>query len=83
MSIVGPTKKGFVNVHGLEPEQFLDDDMVLDQNGAIFFLGTIAVEIPAGSDGLFVEGTEEGLFDIVWDGHVILDRVEATENDIE
>ena len=57
--------------------------MVLDENGAILFLGTTAVKIPAGSDGLFVEGTEEGLFDIVRDGHVILDRIEATEHDIE
>jgi hypothetical protein len=57
--------------------------MVLDENGAILFVGTIAVKIPAGSDGLFVEGTEKGLLDIVRDGHVILDRVEATEYDIE
>ena len=57
--------------------------MVLDENGAILFVGTIAVKIPAGSDGLFVEGTEEGLFDIVRDGHVIFDRIEATEYDIE
>jgi hypothetical protein len=83
MSVVDPTLKWAVNVHGLEPEQFLDDNMVLDQYGAIFFIGAIAVEIPTRSDGLFVEGTEEGLFDVVWDGHVILDRVEATENDIE
>jgi len=57
--------------------------MVFNEHNAILLVGAITVKIPAGSDGLFVEGTEEGLFNIVRDGHVILDRVEAPEDDIE
>ena len=57
--------------------------MVFDEHNAILFFGAVTVKIPSGSHGLFVEGTEEGLFDIVRDGHVILNRVEAPEYNIE
>lgn len=57
--------------------------MVFNEHNAILLGGAITLKIPAGSDRLFVEGSEEGLFDIVRNGHVILDRVEAPEDDIE
>jgi hypothetical protein len=57
--------------------------MVVNKRDTILLIGTTAFKIPAGSNGLFVEGTEEGLFDIVREGHVILDRVEAAKDNIE
>jgi hypothetical protein len=57
--------------------------MVVDEDNAILFIRAIAVKIPSGSDGLFMERTEKGLFDIIGNGHVILDRVEAPKDNIE
>jgi hypothetical protein len=57
--------------------------MVFNEYDAILLFGPTAVEIPAGSDGLLMKRTEEGLFDMIRDGHVILDGVEATEDNIE
>lgn len=76
-------QRGDVSVRGFESEYLFDDNMVVDKHDTVLFIGTIAVKIPTGSNGLFVEGTEEGLFDIVRDGHVILDRVEAAKDNIE
>jgi hypothetical protein len=72
-----------VNVRGLESEELVDDDMIVDEYDAVLLIRSIAVEIPAGSDGLLVEGSEEGLFDIVRDGHVILDSIKAAKDNIE
>ena len=57
--------------------------MVVNKHDAVFLIRTIAVEVPTGGDGLLVERTKEGLFDVVRDGHVIFDGIEATEDDIE
>lgn len=75
--------KGNVNVRGFETEDLLDDDMVIYEHNAILFTRPIAVKVPAGSDGLLVEGSEERLFDIIRDGHVILDSIKSAENHIE
>jgi hypothetical protein len=72
-----------VNVRGLESEELVDDDMIVDEYDAVLLIRSIAVEIPAGSDGLLVEGSEEGLFDIVRDGHVILASIKAAKDNIE
>jgi hypothetical protein len=74
---------GDVSVRGLESEYLFDDNMVVNKHDTILLIGTTTVKIPAGSNGLLVEGTEEGLFDIVRDSHVILDRVEAAKDNIE
>jgi hypothetical protein len=59
----------------LELVKFLDHDVVFDEKLAIFFLGTAAVEIPAGGYGVNVKGAKHWLFDLVRDGHVILDGI--------
>jgi hypothetical protein len=72
-----------VNVRGLESQELVDHDVIVDEYDAVLLTRAIAVEIPARSDGLFVEGSEEGLFDIVKDGHVILDSIKAAKDNIE
>jgi hypothetical protein len=39
--------------------------------------------VPAGSDGVDVEGTENRLFDVIWDGHVVLYGVKTTKDEVE
>jgi hypothetical protein len=57
--------------------------VVVNKHDAVFLVRTIAVEVPTGGDGLLVERAKEGLFNIVRDGHVIFDSIEAAEDDIE
>ena len=57
--------------------------MVVDKYDAVFLIRTTAVEVPTGSDGLLVERTKEGLFNVIRDGHVIFDGIESAEDDIE
>jgi hypothetical protein len=79
---LGPAKRD-VNIRGLESEELVDDDMIVDEHDAVLLIGSIAIEIPAGSDGLLVERSEERLFDIVRDGHVILDSIKTAKDNIE
>jgi hypothetical protein len=72
-----------VNIRGLESEKLVDDNMVIDEHDAVLFIRSTAVEIPAGSHGLLMEGSEDGLFDVVRDGHVILDSIKAAKDNIE
>jgi hypothetical protein len=72
-----------VNIRGLESKELVDDNMIIDEDDAVLLIGSIAVEIPAGSYGLFMEGSEDGLFDVVRDGHVILDSIKAAKDNIE
>jgi hypothetical protein len=72
-----------VNTRGLESEELVDDNMIIDEHDAVLLVRSIAVEIPAGSHGLLMEGSEDGLFDIVRDGHVILDSIKAAKDNIE
>ena len=57
--------------------------MVIHEHNAIFLIWSIAVEIPTGGDGLLMERAEEGLFDVVRNGHIILDGIKTTKDDIE
>ena len=72
-----------MNVRGLESEELVDDNMIVDEYDAVFLIRSIAIEIPAGSHGLLMEGSEDGLFDVVRDGHVILDSIKAAKDNIE
>jgi hypothetical protein len=72
-----------VNVRRLESKKLVYDDMIVNEHNAVLLIGSIAVEIPAGSECLLVEGSQEGLFDVVRDGHVILDSIEAAKDNIE
>jgi hypothetical protein len=72
-----------VNIRGLESEKLVDDNMVIDEHDAVLFIRSTAVEIPAGSHGLLMEGSEDGLFDVVRNGHVILDSIKAAKDNIE
>jgi hypothetical protein len=57
--------------------------VVVNENNAILFIRATSIEVPTGGDRLFMEGAEEGLFDIVRDGHVIFDGIKAAEDDVE
>jgi hypothetical protein len=72
-----------VNTLGLESEELVDDNMIIDEHDAVLLIRSTAAEIPAGSHGLLMEGSEDGLFDVVRDGHVILDSIEAAKDYIE
>lgn len=72
-----------VNTRGLEAEELVDDNMIIDEHDAIFLIRSTAAEIPAGSHGLLMERSEDGLFDVVRDGHVILDSIKAAKDNIE
>ncbi len=61
-----------MNTRGLESEELVDDKMTIDEHDAVFLIRSIVVEIPARSYGLLMEGSEDGLFDVVRDGHVTL-----------
>jgi hypothetical protein len=72
-----------MNARRVQSEELLDDDMVVNKHNAILFIRPIAVEVPTWRDRLLMESSEEGLFDIIWDGHVILDGIEAAEDNVE
>jgi hypothetical protein len=71
------------SVRGLETEEFFHDNMIINKYNAVFFIGTTSVEIPAGGEGLLVEGAEEGLFDMVGNCHIILDSIKTPKNNVE
>lgn len=79
---LGPAERD-VNIRGLKSEELVDDYMIIDEHDAVFLIRSIAVEIPAGSHGFLMEGSEDGLFDVIRDGHVILDSIEAAKDNIE
>jgi hypothetical protein len=82
-SVFGYRRERDVNIRGLESEELVDDNMVINEHDAILLIRSIAVEIPAGSYGLLMEGSEDGLFDIIRDGHVILDSIKAAKDNVE
>jgi hypothetical protein len=63
--------------------ELVDDNMIINEHDVVLLIRSIAVEIPAGSHNLFLEGLKDGLFDVVRDGHVILDSIEAIKDNIE
>ena len=67
----------------VEQVNLFDDRVVLLKNNAVFFGGSATVEFSAGSDCFFMEGAENGLFDVVWNGHVVLDGVEPAQYDVK
>jgi len=71
-SVFGSHRERDVNTRGLESEELVDDKMTIDEHDAVFLIRSIVVEIPARSYGLLMEGSEDGLFDVVRDGHVTL-----------
>jgi len=71
------------NVLGREEVDFVDNDIVFNQELAVFLVGTAAVVVPSRSDSVDMERTEDGLLDGVWDGHIIFDSVKPTEDDVE
>jgi hypothetical protein len=81
-SVFGSRRERDVNTHGLESEELVDDNMIIDEHDAVLLIRSIAVEIPAGSHGLLMEGSEDGLLDVVSDGQVILDSIKAAKGSI-
>jgi hypothetical protein len=82
-SVFGSRRERDVNIRGLESEELIDDNMIIDEHDAVLLIRSIAAEIPAGSHGLLMEGSEDGLFDVIRDGHVILNSIEAAKDNIE
>ena len=66
-----------------EAVDFFNDDGVFDEELSIFFSRAGASVVPTWGDGVFVECAEDGLLDIVGDGHVIFNGVEASEDEVE
>ena len=63
--------------------ELFDDELVFDEKLTVFLVRTGPVEIPTWGHGVFVEGTEDRLFDSVGDGHVILDGVQGSEYEVK
>ena len=63
------------NVLGREEVDFVDNDIIFDQELAVFLVGTAAVVVPSRSDSVDMERAGDGLLDGVWDGHIIFDSV--------
>jgi hypothetical protein len=57
--------------------------MIVNKNDTVFFIGAIIAKIPTGSNGFLMERSEKRLLDVIRDGHVILDSIEAAEDNIE
>jgi hypothetical protein len=60
-----------------------DNAVKLDEQRLVLLLVRIAVKREAGRDELLVEGSEQRQLDHVRDRHVVLDRVEAAESQVE
>ena len=76
-----------VGAHGdvlwLKKIHFLDYDVVFHEELTVFLIRTTPVECPAGGNGMNVERTEDGLFDWIRDGHVILNRVQSPQYEVK
>jgi len=62
---------------------FFDNGVIFDEELPVFFGGAAAGECPSLGDGVDVEGPQDGLFDFVWDCHVIFNGIEAAEDEVE
>jgi hypothetical protein len=82
-SAFGVPPRSDVNVRRFESQELVDDDMIVDEHDTVLLIRATVVEIPARRDCLLVERSEEGLFDVVRDGHVILDGIKAAKDNIE
>jgi hypothetical protein len=60
---------------GFKPIHLLDDNVVLHQELFVLLVWTAAGEGPARSDSVDMEVPQDGLLDVVWDGHVVFNRV--------
>jgi hypothetical protein len=58
--------------------EFVNDDIEFDEQLAVSFPWPAAVETPAGSDDFIVERAENGLLGVVWNSHVVFDRIKAS-----
>ena len=58
-----------------KPIHLLDDNVVLHQELFVLLVWPAVGECPARSDGVHVEVAQDGLLDVVWDGHVVFNRV--------
>jgi len=63
--------------------QLLDNDVELDEQLAVFLIGTTTVKLPAWGDGVFVESAKDGLFDVIRYGHVIFDGVQPPQHEVK
>ena len=71
------------SILGLDIRKFLDNHIELDEQLPILLIGAIAVKSPT----ILIDGgtkvSEQGFLLGQWYGHVIFDRVQATEDQVE
>lgn len=63
--------------------QLFDNDVVLDEELTVFLVWTAPVEFPSGSDGMFVEGAKDWLFDLVGYGHIIFYGIQPPQYEVK
>lgn len=73
----------WAHVLWLKHVKLLHDNVVLNKELAVLFVRAIVFKCPPGNDSLFVERAKKRLLDGVGDGHVIFNRVQSTEYEIE
>jgi len=67
----------------LKTVHFLDDDVVFDKELTVFLIRTTPVKRPAWCDGVDVERTKDGLLDWIRDCHIIFNRVQPPQHEVE
>ena len=66
-----------------ETVDLFNDSGIFDEELSIFFVWAAHSVVPTWSDGVFMECVEDGLLDVVGDGHVVFDSVKAVEDGAE
>ena len=67
----------------LQTVHLFDNDVELHKKLTVFLVRTASVVCPARGDGVFVERAEDGLLDMIRDGHVILNRIQPPQYEVK
>lgn len=67
----------------LKEVQLFGDDIEFHEELTVFLVRTTPVERPAWGDDVFVERAKDGLFDLIRDGHVVLNGVQRSQYEVK
>ena len=67
----------------MEAVELFHYDVVFDKDLTVSLVWIAPVESPAWGDCVFVEGAKDWLFDLVGDGHIILDGVQPPQHEVK
>ena len=67
----------------VEVLELFDNDLESNEQTSILLLLSVAVEVPSRLVELLVEGSKERELDVVGEGHVVLDGIQSSKNEVE